>query len=864
MSENKLIFFPPYRPAFLLLCMMLLMPGVVIANDGLSGLLNEGPGHHYFIIITSSIIATLLTLLAALVYYLIRMRKVQQRLCESENKYRTLVDHIPQCVFVKDKNLNYVSCNRIYAESLGVSAEQIIGKSDFELHPQHADEYRNIDQQVLKERKTIQLQEQHNRDGETSIIQIIKTPVYDDYGELSGVLGIYWDISATKQLEKSLQEKEQHMRIFMHSTGDCIWNWDMNNNVVERSIGFERAFGYTADEILPGIDWWIDRIHPDDQEQVMQTFTTALESRKSVCNYEYRFRCKDGSYSIVDDHVSIIRDKQNKAFRAMGAMRDITQHKQAETELLHAYQSLTQIQFAMDQVGIGIHFVDTQGRFMYVNQAACNMLGYGQQEMLKMGVPDIDPNFPADRFEELTAPLRKSQPGRIETTQLTRDGQIIPVDVSFHFIPGKTKTDGHFISFLVDLTERRQVEADKERLQQQLLQARKMETIGQLAGGLAHDFNNTLAAILGYTELLQDELAETAMLKEQCREYLNQITASGNRAKEVIAQMLLFSRNNGQQTDKAIPHTPIKSVMKEVVDLLHASIPSTIDIFCTLEDDQACVQLPAVQLHQLLLNLCINARDAIDTYGSIAIHQTSQTAKAECVACHADFSGDYVVLSVTDTGEGISQQVINQIFDPFFSTKAVGQGSGMGLSVVHGIVHSVGGHITIAQQNPTGTRINIFLPWVTQAVTEPPQQAAPVQGTARLTQLKGLKLMVVDDEAAVISMLKAYLSSRGAKLQCYQDPLAALADFNKNPHETDLLITDMTMPGLSGLDLSRKILQQRPALPIILCTGYSESVNEQIARQNGISRFMLKPVRMHNLVATINELLDRQVTEIQA
>lgn len=680
----------------------------------------------YLIITIATITSMLLALLIGLIFQLRRIRQIQHTLLESENKYRTLVDNLPQSVFFKDKNHVYISCNKNYADELGITPEQIVGKDDYTFHPEHADVYRNDDLRVMHEQCTIQLEEEYIKNGQTLIVQTTKTPVYDEKGKLWGVLGIFWDI---------------------------------------------------------------------------------------------------------------------------------TQRKHAESELLNTHQSLKQIQYAMDQVGIGIHIVDIHGLFRYVNEAASTMLGYRPQEMLGMGIPDIDPNFPADKFEEISAPLRIAQPGRLETTQTTKDGQTIPVEVIFHFIPGETETDGHFISFLVNLTERKQAEKEKDRLQQQLLQARKMETIGQLTGGIAHDFNNILGAMLGYTELLQDGLNKQYVQKDKCIDYLNQILKSGNRAREVIAKMLLFSRKPPIQFESVIPIIKLQPVMNEVIAFLHASLPASIKLSSQFNDENITARIQGVQLHQILLNLGINARDAIDIYGHITFRQSRRSMGGTCVSCHTKFSGDYVELTVMDNGKGISADLINNIFDPFYSTKDFGQGTGMGLSIVHGIVHAANGHIIISDQEQAGTCVSILLPCVTEKETDLAINQASIPEHTTPNLLQGIKLMVVDDEPALVALLDTLLSTHGAVVTGYIDPTDALAEFDKNPTNIDLVITDMTMPGISGLDMSRKMLRQRPELPIILCTGYSDQVNESIASQNGIARFMLKPVSIPDLIDTIHQLV---------
>ncbi|MDH5445521.1 MAG: PAS domain S-box protein [Gammaproteobacteria bacterium] len=665
--------------------------------------------------------------------------------------------------------------------------------------------------------------------------------------------------------EKQLRENELNMRIFMQSTSDCIWNWDMANNTVERSIGFERAFGYLADEIEPGINWWIERLHPDDHDRVMNTFSTACDTGESVCNYEYRFRCKDGSYAIVDDRVTIIRDRNKTVTRSMGAMHDITQRRKAENSLANTYKSLQQIQFAIDRIGIGIHMVGLDGRFLYVNDAAANMLGYSRKEMLEMSVPDIDPNYPKEKFIEVSSQLKYASPGKIETTQLTKDGHLIPVEVSFYFHPGENGEEGIFIGFNEDLREKKRIAEEQQQLNDKLANASKMETIGRLSGGLAHDFNNILASIMGYTELLKSGLNNVPLNSKSCHEYINHILGSSNRAKDIVAQMLLFSRKDPGYTNNDKQQT-IKSwsVVKETIELLRASIPKGINIASSTNDELATAQMQPIHLHQILLNLAINARDAIGNHGTITFSQTVKTTQCTCDSCFESLEGRYVIISVTDTGDGILPKDIKHIFVPFYSSKPIGKGSGMGLSIVHGIVHSANGHITISKPDHNGTCFNICLPC--------PEEEEEVQtDTDKSTQvtlsgdsmgLEGISILVVDDEASLVNLLDEFLTTQGAIVSSYTDPQAALTDFTESSNNYDLLITDYTMPGLSGLELAQQVLQKQAEIPIILSTGYSEDIEGLNHQTAGISHILHKPFNLQTLLNTINDLVSQNSCDL--
>lgn len=405
----------------------------------------------------------------------------------------------------------------------------------------------------------------------------------------------------------------------------------------------------------------------------------------------------------------------------------------------------------------------------------------------------------------------------------------------------------------IDITDRKHAEAEQNRLQQHLLQSQKMESLGHLVGGVAHDFNNMLNAILGYAQLLRLANTSTAPSREErTRSYINSIFKAGNHARDLIKQMMVFSRITPEPPKDDKPVTLIAPVLKEVISMLQSSISSTITINLHITDEQLKTHITPVQFHQILLNLAINARDAIGEYGRIDVKLDKYIGGGMCNSCNLDFSGEYVRVSVMDTGSGIPEHLQKNIFDPFFTTKSVGKGTGMGLSVVHGHVHNLGGHITIKSQPGQGTEFNILLPNVSDEFDG--QDVIHPQDSEVNVLLTGLRIMVVDDEVVVSSMLHDLLTFQGAQVTAFNQSEEALLEFERAPQNIDLVITDEAMPGLSGLDMAKAMLKLRPDLPVILCTGYSEYVDEGIAKQIGISEFIYKPVDVGKLVRRIQEL----------
>ncbi len=397
-----------------------------------------------------------------------------------------------------------------------------------------------------------------------------------------------------------------------------------------------------------------------------------------------------------------------------------------------------------------------------------------------------------------------------------------------------------------DITERMHAEADQARLQSELQQAQKMEALGQLTGGIAHDFNNILGIMLGYTELAVSHGVRSG--QAQLVGYLKHVEKAGGRAKELVAQMLAFSRSEARD-DKSLQLQPL---IEEDLKMLFATLPAGIRVNTQFEADLPPVIMEPVQLNQLLMNLCTNARDAMEGQGSLTIRLGwARGLDTECAACRKPIKGDWIELSVTDSGSGIEPEELERIFDPFYTTKEVGKGTGMGLSVIHGIVRSHGGHILVATQPDKGTGFRLLFPPV---VEETPDAPAADPSSEELPHGHGEQVLVLDDEPDLGRFLGDLLESYGYRATVLTNSQEALERFKENPGEFDLLITDQTMPGMSGVELVKTLRQVHPELPVILNTGFSEDIDTDYAARLGI-RYLEKPVRSERLIQAVGELL---------
>jgi PAS domain S-box-containing protein len=651
-----------------------------------------------------------------------------------------------------------------------------------------------------------------------------------------------------------LSESQDILKQMTDAINQVFWLTSGNEGkMLFVSPAYEKIWQRPREELVDSPTSWLDAVHPADKERVERY----IKNQALAPNSEtFRINRPDGSIRTLRSRSFPIRDENGNVNRVAGTTEDITAEVESDKSLRNMERLLQETQALAH---LGSWELDAETSHVTWSDEVYRIYGVAPQEFdntYRSVFTMIHPDD-RDRVEQsFRDSLNRKEPSYEIKFRLIRknDNQLRYVLNDYHLEWNESGKVVRAYGTIHDITEQVEAEQHQERLYQQLLQAQKMEAIGQLTGGIAHDFNNMLGAILGYTYLLSLFNKENIDF-EQYEGYIEEILTAGNRAKDLISQMLIFSRLNPEADDLLHSVVEIQPILKEVLQLLRQSIPSTIDINFDIEDEDLKVEFHPIHLHQILMNLAINARDASsDGYGKIDFHVEKRVVSGICDSCQAPFEDEYVVISVSDQGEGIPKNLQTHIFDPFFTTKEVSKGTGMGLSVVHGMVHSHQGHITI-QSRPDfdGTRIQIImLPATEQKAME---SIAPQMDQDQITgNIDGLRVMVVDDERAMSSLLQNLLEHYGATVAPFNDPLKALDFFNANPDEIDLVITDETMPKLSGLDLSRQLKKTRKDLPIILCTGFSEAVNDKVIKEIGISRLLHKPIPNHVFVEEVAKI----------
>lgn len=488
-------------------------------------------------------------------------------------------------------------------------------------------------------------------------------------------------------------------------------------------------------------------------------------------------------------------------------------------------------------------------RFLQVNRGARENVGYTESELRNLGPEDLYPSDSHLHFREIISKMltssQKNEKVQFTATHRRKNGSSYPVDVYLQL----SNFDGSkvFVAIVLDITERRRMEREKARLESQVIQSQKLETIGTLAGGIAHDFNNILAPIIWYTEMIVNDDDNDPEIREDLRHVLK----AANRAKDLVQQILTFGRM------REVERSPvqIQLVIEEAIKLVRASLPATIEITCQVNNKCDPVLADPTQIHQVVMNLCTNAYHAMREDGGVLdVTLGHYQVSEEEAAVHGKMQpGKWVKLTVADTGHGMDPATMDRIFEPFFTTKNVDEGTGLGLSVIHGIVMTYGGHITVSSKPGQGSAFNIFLPPVDY-------EKQLVEKWERKVADGHERILFVDDEEEIVRTGKLMLERFGYKVTATTDSRQALELFTDAPEYYDLVITDQTMPGLTGLRLAAELKKIRPDIKIVLSTGFSEEASEERWREVGIDRFVMKPVVGSDLHRLIRNVLDEDAT----
>jgi PAS domain S-box-containing protein len=661
------------------------------------------------------------------------------------------------------------------------------------------------------------------------------------------IIVIIRNITERKQAEEAFRDSERRFADIVEFLPDATFVIDQERKVIAWNRAMEKMTGVRAEDILGKGDYAyatpfyghqrpivIDLVLDPDAE-IERRYDLLKRKGNSLYAENFLPLLRGGEGAYVSAIASPLFDNNGKQIGAIESIRDITERKRVEEALSRAEEKYRSI---FENAIEGIFQTTPDGRIISANPAFARILGYDSPEELLNTVADLSQQVYVnleDRVELMRLVEERGVLREFEVRLVRKDKSTAWITLNVHAVRDSAGRIIYLEGTAQDITERKELES-------RILQMQKMDAIGTLAGGIAHDFNNILAAILGYTEVAQGESDQSAV-----NDHLERILEACDRARNLVGQILTFSR----KTDMEKRPVDMVSIVTEALDLLRATLPSTIRIHSIFAQRVYTVLADPTQIHQVLINLGTNAAHAMREKGGVLeIRLDNVEITPQSKPLHPDLNvGPYVKLTVSDTGTGIPPEVIYRIFDPFFTTKKRGEGTGLGLSVVYGIIKGCGGTVTVQSELGAGSVFAVYLPATGHhtGLEEPTQTPVP---------LGSEKILFVDDENLLATAGRLMLEGLGYQVMATTDSTKALQIFREGPNPFDLVVTDMTMPGLTGADLSREILKIRPDTPIILITGFSDLINEEKARALGIRAFAMKPLRRTNLARLIRKVLD--------
>ncbi len=799
--------------------------------------------------------------------------QAEEALRESEQFANFIINSMKDGVFVLNDKFQYIVWNPSMKELSGVSNDNVIkqNKLPWELFP-HLSKV-GIDKVMQRAMKgeTILNQEapyflQSGKSGYTSESYF---PLTQD-GQIKGIIGVIRDITESKRAERQLLEsKEKYSKTF-HSAPVIIAISNLKTGkYIDINETFLKLLGYNREEVIGHTSIELKIFSSENREKVQQL----LSKNKAFYNITMEMHTKSGSPRIAMFSGQVIEIEGEECI--VSVAEDITRQKQAEYvmnvqhDLGIALSTTDNIGEALDLVlKAAISFEGIDSGAIYLDDPATGGfdLAYGKgysAEFTEL-IQHYDKETPNIKMVIQGTPVYASYVKMglplddVRIKEGIKATAVVPI-IHMGKTVGCLNATSHIIDDIPIITRnametmasqvggailRLRTEADKDYLQALLQQSQKMEAIGTLAGGIAHDFNNVLQSIIGYTELTKEDVPEGSLAQSN----LQEVFKSAMRAKDMVQQILAFSR----KADTKKNPIKVQSVVMEALKLLRTSIPSTIEIRQNIDADCRLVLADSTQIHQVVMNLATNAYQAMrDEGGVLELTLMEEEISSDDSGQDLD-PGAYLKLTISDTGHGIGNVVIGKIFEPYFTTKGPGEGTGMGLSVVHGIVRDHGGDIKVYSELGEGTAFHVYLPLIETKPVE------PITVLSGLTPTGTEHILLVDDDESIVLMTQQVLERLGYQVTSRTSSVEALEAFKARPDQYDLIITDMTMPNMTGIQLAPRLKEIRSDIPIVVCTGFSEMIDEDNAEALGLHGFVMKPIVIREIAATIRDVLDKR------
>lgn len=762
--------------------------------------------------------------------------KAEQAIKEAAKEWQTTFDSVTDGVCLLDTEQKILRCNKTMEALFSEYEGRMTGRYCWEVV--HGKQGPIKGCPVVRMQRTLQRERMVFVLGERDI-EITVDPIIDASGSLRGAVHLMRDITERKRAKEALEASEAEYRALFEGISDAVFVHPFRHGTFGTFIKVNEAackkLGYTREELL--------RMTPKDISATEDTQLRSSGREQSILLrdqwsiFEAVHITKSGERIPVEISSRIFELKGQPVI--MSLARDIAERKQTE-ELVRESEERFRLAFETSPDSITISRLK-DGKYIDINKGFTKATGYTREDAIGKSALQINIwDDTKDRARFVEALRKDGVVNNLEVKFRKKNGYVLfgLISAAVMQLNGETVV----LSIARDITERKRIEDERAKLEAQLRRAQKLETIGTLAGGIAHDFNNILAPIMGFTEL--------ALLKiggnETAARDLNQVLKSSYRAKDLVKQILLFSK----QSEKEQKPLALQPLVKEALKLLRPSIPSTIEIRSELSASCGKVRADATQIHQVVINLCANAWQAMDEGGTLSIKLEQVNVDAVTAKMYPNLNeGEYACLSIIDTGTGMDEATLDRVFEPFFTTKAVDKGTGLGLSVVHGIVRNHRGDILVYSEQGKGSAFHIYLPVIHANGELLKKKSKAISGGTEC-------VLIVDDEAVIAEMVQAMLKKFGYVADFYNSGLTAAEAFKNQPEKYDLLISDLTMPQMTGLDLADKLHEHCPSLPVIIMTGFGDNLTKPTLERYGIRQVIGKPVSVKELTVAVRNVLD--------
>ena len=776
-------------------------------------------------------------------------KQLEEERIQEGLRYKTLFERATDGIFVMNKHGYIVEVNEAFATMHGYTLDEIR-----KMHIQDLDVHDLIDIFPERHRRSMAGEKLHfevehyHKDG-----HILTLSVQTNTIELDGepqILCFHHDVTAYKAMERILREEKNRIQTYLDIAGVMFIVLNANGEIILANRKATEILGYDQQNIIKK-NWFDHFIPADIRGQVRHVFNRLMAGDLELFeNYENSVLTQTGKERVIAWQNTLLKDTDGSYLGTLSSGVDITDRKQAETALRENEEKLRRLYENMVQ---GVFYQDANGTFLDINPAGMKMFGQAKDQLVGKSsyLPEwkvVDEKFnilKPEQYPSIVA-LKTGQEVDMEIgifNPIIQDYKWLMVNAKPQFRQG-----GEYVPFQVfvtmnDITERKQAEEERERLQNQLTQAQKMESIGRLAGGVAHDFNNMLTVINGYAMMI----LKKPEIQGKLRTHLEEILDAGRRSADLTRQLLAFARKQTIAPQVLDLNETVEGMLK----MLRRLIGEDIDLIWLPGTRLWKINMDPSQIDQILANLFVNARDAIEGVGKVSIETANVTFNESYMAVQEDFTpGEYVMLAVSDNGSGMDEETKTRIFEPFFTTKGMGQGTGLGLATVYGIVKQNNGYINIYSELGCGTTFKIYIPRHAEEVSSASSPNSPES-----PQGHGEVILMVEDEAATLALVRIMLEKIGYKVLTASTPTEAIHVVREREEKIDLLITDVIMPEMDGKELAEQLQVIRPGLPCLFMSGYTADVISHRGILHEGVKFIQKPVSIDDLAVKIKDIL---------